>query len=239
MIDGRRILVVVPARGGSQGIKLKNLREVGGMPLVARVGHVVRELPFVDRAVVSTDHEQIAEVAMQSGLAAPFRRPEALSGPRIGDLDVLTHALAEMERLDGCVYDVTVMLQPTSPTRTPAQVERAIRKLIEEDLDAVWTVSETDSKAHPLKQLTIDPQGTLSLYDQAGARIIARQQLQPVYHRNGIAYVFTRQALMQARTILPARTGAVLIEEPVANIDTELDLAWANFLLTSGTLESN
>ncbi|MGF7158514.1 CMP-N-acetylneuraminic acid synthetase [Rhodoligotrophos appendicifer] len=231
MIDGHRILVVVPARGGSQGVKLKNLREVGGVPLVARVGAVVRALSLIDRAVVSTDHEEIARVAESSGLEAPFRRPESLSGPRIGDLEVLTHATEEMERRDGCVYDVIVMLQPTSPSRTPEHVERTIHRLIEEKLDATWTVSETDSKAHPLKQMTISGDGALGLYDQAGATIIARQQLQPVYHRNGIAYAFRRKTLLEDKTILPARTGAIVIEGEVANIDTELDLLWANFLL--------
>jgi len=231
MIDGHRILVVVPARGGSQGVKLKNLREVGGVPLVARVGAVVRALSLIDRAVVSTDHEEIARVAESSGLEAPFRRPESLSGPRIGDLEVLTHATEEMERRDGCVYDVIVMLQPTSPSRTPEHVERTNRRLIEERLDATWTVSETDSKAHPLKQMTISGDGALGLYDQAGATIIARQQLQPVYHRNGIAYAFRRKTLLEDKTILPARTGAIVIEGEVANIDTELDLLWANFLL--------
>ena len=77
MLEGRRILAVVPARGGSKGIPLKNLQPVGGVPLVARVGHVVAALPWLDRAVVSTDHEEIAAVAQAAGIAAPFRRPEA------------------------------------------------------------------------------------------------------------------------------------------------------------------
>ena len=72
MRDDRRILVVVPARGGSKGVKLKNLEPVGGIPLVARVGHLVRELDWVDRAVVSTDHPEIAKVAVASGIEAPW-----------------------------------------------------------------------------------------------------------------------------------------------------------------------
>jgi len=231
MLDGKRILIVVPARGGSQGVKLKNLREVGGMPLVAIAGRVARALDFADRAVVSTDHEEIGRVAEESGLAAPFRRPENLSGPVIGDLEVLTHALQEMEQQDGVAYDVVVMLQPTSPGRTAEQVRRTVETLLRGGFDAVWTVSETDSKAHPLKQLTVGKDGRLGYYDPAGANVVARQQLQPVYHRNGIAYAFTRACLLDQKNIMGARTGAVVIEGPVANIDTELDLDWANFLL--------
>ena len=100
MFEGRRVLVVVPARGGSKGVKLKNLREVGGVPLVALAGHVARALPWVDRAVVSTDHEGIARVAEEAGLACPFMRPVDISGAIISDWQVLIHALTEMETLD-------------------------------------------------------------------------------------------------------------------------------------------
>ncbi len=233
MLEGRRILAVVPARGGSKGIALKNLRTLGGVPLVALAGKIAGQVGCIDRAVVSTDHDGIAGVAEKAGLAAPFRRPPELSGPVIGDWEVLHHALTTMEALDGVTYDIVVMLQPTSPGRTPAHVERTLRTIVDGGFDAVWTVSQTDSKAHPLKQLTIGPAGDLDYYDPRGAAIVARQQLEPVYHRNGVAYAFTRACIMDQKTIRGRRTGAVPIEEPLANIDTELDLLWAEFLLTA------
>jgi CMP-N-acetylneuraminic acid synthetase len=231
MLDGRRILAVVPARGGSKGIALKNLRIVNGVPLVAQVGRVVNELPMIDRAVVSTDHEEIRRVAVEAGLAAPFRRPDELAGATVSDWQVLNHALRTMENIDGVEYDIIVMLQPTSPTRTPRQIEKALRRLIDGRFDAVWTVSETDSKGHPLKQLTVADNGLLQYYDPRGRKIVARQQLTPVYHRNGVAYVFTRDCILTAKSIEGERTGALVIPEPVANIDTELDLLWADFLI--------
>jgi CMP-N-acetylneuraminic acid synthetase len=231
MFEGRRVLAVVPARGGSKGMPLKNLRTVGGVPLVALAAQVAKQVAAIDRAVVSTDHEGIAEAAEKAGLAAPFRRPEGLSGPTIGDWEVLHHALSTMEMQDGVTYDIVLMLQPTSPSRTPIQVERTLRRLVEGGFDAVWTVSETDSKSHPLKQLTVESDLALDYYDPRGARIVARQQLKPVYHRNGIAYAFTRDCLLVQKTTKGRRTGAEVIEGPVANIDTELDLAWAEFLL--------
>jgi len=232
MIGGKRILVVVPARGGSKGIKLKNLRPILGVPMVARVGHVVGQLDMIDRAVVSTDHEGIARVAEGAGLAAPFRRPETLSGDRIGDLEVLTNALLEMERIDGLIYDIVVMLQPTSPLRKPEDVTGAIGMLIDGAWDAVWTVSKSDSKAHPLKQLTIGPEtDCLDYYDPAGKTIIARQQLTPVCHRNGIAYAITRDCLLEQKTIMGARTGALLIDGPAISIDTEWDIELCEFMM--------
>ncbi len=233
MLNNKKILVVVPARGGSKGIKLKNLQPLNGIPLVSIVGRVVQRLPWVDRAVVSTDHDEIAAAAQAEGLAAPFRRPEEISGDRIGDWDVLHHALLACEELDGCTYDVIVMLQPTSPFRRPEHVEETVHHLLDGAYDSVWTVSETDSKAHPLKQLVIKDD-MLDYYDPEGAKIIARQQLKPVYHRNGVAYAITRQCLEEQKTIKGKRTSAVIITDPLVNIDTMDDLTYAEFLLDRG-----
>ena len=231
MIGDKRILVVVPARGGSKGVKLKNIRPIKGVPLVALAGQVVQQLPYVDRAVVSTDHPQIAQIAKESGLDAPFMRPEALSGDIVADGPVLHHALLACEEIDQQQYDVVVMLQPTSPFRKPAHVTAAVTKLIEGGYDAVWTVSESDSKAHPLKQLVIEDD-RLDYYDPAGAAIIARQQLKPVYHRNGVAYVMTRELIADQKAIKGDKTSCVVIADMLVNIDTELDFKLAEFMLS-------
>jgi CMP-N-acetylneuraminic acid synthetase len=232
VIGDNRILVVVPARGGSKGIRLKNLRQVLGVPMVARVGHLVARLDWVDRAVVSTDREDIARVAEQAGLMAPFRRPEALSGDGVGDWDVLMHALTEMEKIDGVTYAVVVMLQPTSPLRRAEHVTASVRMLLEGGWDAVWTVSETDSKAHPLKQLTLAPDsGALGYYDAAGRSIVARQQLSPVYHRNGFAYAITRECLTVQKNLMGAHTGGLLIDGPALSIDTEEDIELCEYFM--------
>lgn len=232
MIGNQRVLAVVPARGGSKGIPLKNLRPVLGVPMVARVGEIVRALPMIDRAVVSTDHEEIARVAETSGLAVPFRRPPEISGDRIGDWDVLAHALHETEHLDGITYDIVVMLQPTSPLRRPEHVRAVIEMLVEGNWDAVWTLSETDSKEHPLKQLTVTD-GELDYYDPVGKTIIARQQLKPVYHRNGIAYAITRDCLLNQGGIKGRRTGGLVLKGHFVSIDTEWDIALAEFIMRS------
>ena len=230
MIGDKRILVVVPARGGSKGVKLKNIRPINGIPLVALVGRLVNQLPYVDRAVVSTDHPKIAEIAKESGLDVPFLRPQELSGDIVADGPVLHHALLACEKIDKQQYDVVVMLQPTSPFRKPSHVTAAVNKLIEGGYDAVWTVSESDSKAHPLKQLVIE-NDRLDYYDPAGAAIIARQQLKPVYHRKGVAYVMTRELIADKKAIKGAKTSCVVIEDMLVNIDTELDFKLAEFML--------
>jgi CMP-N,N'-diacetyllegionaminic acid synthase len=231
MIAGRTVLAVVPARGGSKGIALKNLRQVGGRSLVARVGDIVKQVPEIDRAVVSTDHAEIANAARAAGLDAPFMRPEEISGDRIGDFDVLWHALQATEAVDGRRYDAVVMLQPTSPLRTPAHVSDTIKMMVEGGWDSIWTVSATDSKAHPLKQLTV-ADGTLGYYDPNGSTIIARQQLKPVYHRNGIAYAMTRECLADQGSIMGRKAGALVIDGEHVSIDTEWDIELIEWILS-------
>lgn len=231
MLSGRRILAVVPARGGSKGVPLKNLHSLLGLPLVAHVGAITRALPYLDWAVVSTDHPEIIEVARTAGLDAPFVRPPDLSGDRIGDLQVLTHALLECERVDGCRFDIVVMLQPTSPLRRPAHVTAVVTKIVEEKWDAVWTVSRVDLKYHPLKQLTLAADGRMDYVDPRAAAIIARQQLDPTYYRNGAAYAFTRECLVEQQTIKGARTAGVVLDEPMISIDTLEDFVRAERVL--------
>ncbi len=231
MYKNKRILVVVPARGGSKGIPLKNLCKIQGMPLVALVGKVVSAIPYIDRAVVSTDHDEIALVAEKSGLAAPFRRAYELTGDRIGDFEVLQEALLKCEKIDKTKYDIVVMLQPTSPFRSPKDVTATIDMLLNGNWDSVWTVSETDSKAHPLKQFKIH-QEHLEYYDQNGEKIIARQQLEPVYHRNGVAYAMTRSCLLEQKTIKGKKAAALQLKGNYVNIDTLWDIQLAEFILS-------
>jgi CMP-N,N'-diacetyllegionaminic acid synthase len=238
MIAGRKVLAVVPARGGSKGIPLKNLRTIQGRPLVALAGDVAASVPEIDRRVVSTDHAEIARVAAAAGLDAPFMRPAEIAGDRIGDWDVLANALQETEAADGTTYDIVVMLQPTSPLRRAADVSGVIRMLVDGGYDAVWSVSQTDSKAHPLKQLAVRD-GVMDYWDPRGAQIIARQQLEPVFHRNGVAYAITRACLLEQKTIKGARTGAYVVAGEHVSIDTEWDIELIEFLLgRSGRKES-
>jgi CMP-N-acetylneuraminic acid synthetase len=102
--------------------------------------------------------------------------------------------------------------------------------LVDGGYDAVWTVSPTDSKAHPLKQLTVRD-GQLNYWDRRGAEIIARQQLEPVYHRNGIAYAITRDCLVGQGSIKGGNTGAYVVEGEHVSVDTEWDLEQVELLM--------
>ena len=110
---------------------------------------------------------------------------------------------------------------------------QTVEKLILEEWDAVWSVSETDPKNHPLKQLTVHD-ARIGSYDPRGAAIIARQQLDTLFHKNGAAYAFTRECLLEQKTICGRRTGAVVVTDSMISIDTPWDLRLVEILLREG-----
>ena len=232
MIKDKTVLSVIPARGGSKGIKLKNLRSVHGVPLVNLAVKTSLAVSEIDYTFVSTDNDAIISSVEREGISVPTKRPKNLSGDRIGDLEVLSHALKISETLTDQKFDFIVMLQPTSPLRTPEHIQKALEILSSNQLDAVWSVSETDSKSHPLKQLLVNEKDQLSYYDQRGRGIIARQQLAPVYHRNGVVYAITRECLVDQKSIMGANTGSLITKGIHISIDTEWDLKLVEYLLT-------
>ena len=232
MIEGKTVLAVVPARSGSKGIPSKNLARVGGVSLIGRAGDVLSRVPWIDRRVLSTDSAEYAEEGSAHGLDAPFLRPEALSHDRAGALETIVHALETCERLDGRRYDLIVLTEPTSPLRQPDDVESTVRSVLDTGADSAMTVSVVDTKYHPEKVFRVND-GTLKFYVSAGQAVTQRQQLEPLYSRNGLCYCFRRETLMAKKALITENSIPVITRRPVANIDEPLDLLWAEFLLAN------
>ena len=123
-----RVLAVVPARGGSSGLPGKNIRPFAGLPLLAHSLRCAALTPAITRTVVSTDSPEIAAVARAYCGDAPFLRPAELAQADTPMWPVLRHALAEVEKAEGVTYDFLVLLDPTSPTRTPEELARALER---------------------------------------------------------------------------------------------------------------
>lgn len=231
MYKAKKILAIVPARGGSKGISRKNLRKIHGKSLVQRVAETCTQLPWLDAVVISTDDEEIKCEGRKHGLDAPFTRPASLSNDSSSGIDVWRHAHRESESNYREVFDISILLEPTSPCRTAKQVTAALDTLLVNEYEAVVTVSPTDPKYHPLKQLILSGD-LLSHYQEAGKNIVNRQELDTLFYKNGIAYVSYREFLLSIRNIIGPATGALVIDQPVVNIDSQSDLELANRLLT-------
>jgi CMP-N-acetylneuraminic acid synthetase len=228
--NGRTVLAVIPARGGSKGVPRKNLAEVGGLSLVARAARVALALPWLDRAVLSTDDPDIAEEGRRHGLEVPFMRPAELAGDRAAAAPAWQHAWLASEAHFGGLFDYSVWLQPTSPFRTAEDVERTLRAVIDGGHKAATTVSRVPGHFTPQKILTMEPGGRIAHYLPEGASVVARQEIPPYWYRNGLCYAVRRDTLVERGHIIEEDCVGVEIEGPVVNIDDPLELEIARFL---------
>jgi CMP-N,N'-diacetyllegionaminic acid synthase len=229
--EGQSVLAVVPARGGSKGIPDKNLRHVGGLSLVARAAQTAKALDWIDAAIVSTDDERIAAEARAHGIEAPFLRPAELSSDTANSIDMWKHAWTAAEKHYGRRFDISVLLEPTSPMRRGADVTETVRVLLAGNHKAAATVSRAPAHFTPQKCLTVTD-GLVGFYHAAGAQHSLRQSVPRYYFRNGVCYALKRATLLDEGRILGADTVAVVIERPIVNIDEPLDLEIAEFLLS-------
>jgi len=230
MLEGRRVLAVVPARSGSKGIRHKNLQPLRGVSLIGWTGLTLARLPWVDTKVLSTDTQAYVAEGRRYGLDVPFLRPAMLGTDRALAIDVLAHALQASEAEYGGRFDIVLLLEPTSPLREPSDVERTVRRLIATRAPSVVTVSSVPARFHEDKLLTVRG-GRLRFLTARGRRIGPRQQLRGTrYWRNGVCYAFTRACVLARRAVITPRTVAEVIDRPVVNIDDPLDLTWAAFL---------
>jgi CMP-N,N'-diacetyllegionaminic acid synthase len=231
---GFSVLGIVPARGGSKGIPRKNLTTVGGISLIGHAARVLRDLDFVDRMICSTDDVEIAAEAKRHGLETPRMRPAELSGDAAQSVDVWRHEWIEQERLDGVTYDLSLLVQPTSPLRRANDLKRTITSLIDNNASAACTVSRTPDDFTPHKTLTIDDDGRVKFYLPDGQQFSRRQDIPPYYYRNGLCYAARRSAVVDNSTIVENDCVPVIIDRAVANIDEPEDLLYAEFLFARG-----
>jgi CMP-N,N'-diacetyllegionaminic acid synthase len=188
--DAPRVLAVVPARGGSKGLPGKNIRPLAGIPLIGYSLRAAAQVPAVTRCVVSTDSSHIADVARGLGADVPFLRPAELAADDTPMAPVLRHALGITEEQEGRVYDLVVLLDPTSPARRPDAIAAAVQLLLDTpEWDGVVSVSAPTF--HPVwVGVRADDSGRLARYFPEGAGITRRQQLDHFLRINGSFYVW-------------------------------------------------
>lgn len=230
-LNGKKILAVVPARGGSKSIPYKNLCKVGGISLVARAANIATSIDWIDASVLSTDDEKIAQEGESSGLTIPTMRPEHLANDTATSLDMWKHIWIESEKYYKCTFDVSVLLEPTSPLRIIEDVEKTVKAVVEEGFPAAVTVSRTPAHFTPHKTLLINNNQEIEYYlGLDGKNFHNRQSIPAYYHRNGACYVVTRQHLLDEGKIIE-NAKAIFIDRHLVNIDDQIELAFANFYL--------
>lgn len=230
------LLAVIPARGGSKGLPGKNLRPLGGLPLIAHSIELAHRCPQITRTIVSTDDPEIAAAARAAGGDVPFLRPSELARDETPTLPVLQHAVAFHEQSTGKTADSILLLQPTGPLRLPEDVAAAVA-LLTADANAVGVMSVSAMPFHPLHVCVDDDGGYLRRTFREHPRGPRRQDADPVYRINGMLYLWRRDYLVGVSAInladAPHRT-LVLPRERAIDIDDEYDLRLAEWTLASG-----
>jgi CMP-N,N'-diacetyllegionaminic acid synthase len=215
-----RLLILVPARGGSKGLPRKNVRLLGGRPLLAWTAAAIREAAIPDAlAILSTDDDEIAAAGRAAGLEVPFRRPAALATDEAGAEAVARHALDWAREAHGAVPECLMLLQPTSPFR-PAQAIQAADAMLRADarVPAVLGVKALHRSPATLFRLGTDQAlAPLSQGETQGSR---RQALEPLYTPNGAMYLIRSALLRDGASFFPAGARA-LVMDPMASLDID------------------
>ena len=226
-----RTLGIIPARGGSRGIPRKNLYPLHGRPLLAYTIAAARSSRYLSRTILSSDDAEIIAAGRALGVDAPFVRPSELAGDRIGSALVVRHALQAVEEQEDVRYEAIVLLEPTAPLRTGADIDAAIELLDTSRADSAVSVCRVEAP-HPMKMQVIDGGRLLPFMPQCWREGLTRQELPPVYYLNGAVYA-VRAELVRTRGSLWGEWTAPLVMPPErsVNIDSMTDLALAETLL--------
>lgn len=219
-----KVLGIVPARGGSKGIPRKNVRLLGGRPLLAHTAEAALAAHRLSRVVLTTDDEEIAEVGRSCGLEVPFVRPAELARDDTPTLPVLQHAVAELEKA-GDRFDAVCLLQPTSPLRRAGDIDGCIELLETGGLDSVVSVLPVPHEHNPHWVYFRDAEGLLRLSTGEEQPIPRRQELPPAFHRDGAVYVVRRDVLMNGNSLYGKRLGGYLTD-PTRNVNLDTPADW-------------
>ncbi|HZG87395.1 acylneuraminate cytidylyltransferase family protein [Paenibacillus sp.] len=228
MIDGKTILAVVPARGGSKGVPRKNIRPLAGKPLIAWTIGEAKASKYIDRVIVSSEDDEIIETARQFGGDVPYVRPESLAQDDTPGIDPILHA---MEMVPG--YDYVMLLQPTSPLRTAGDIDGCIELCHSQRAKACVTVTEPEKS--PYWMYTVD--GENKMQSLLNVDVIPnRQQLPKVYALNGAVYIAESEWLRERKAFITSETVAYpMPKERSFDIDNEIDFRLCEWMITQRT----
>jgi len=231
MIGKPFVVGSICARGGSKGIPRKNLRLLSGKPLIVYTIECARKCPDLDRVIISTDNEQIAEVARQNGADVPFMRPAFLAKDDSSKWDVFKHLVETLEGLTGQRVDILVDLDTGVPLREPEDISRCVHMLLESDADVVVTAYKPDRNPY-FNMVEIKRNGYARLSKSSRGPITRRQAAPMVYGLSPAVYAIRRDALWEYEHWALSRMKiSVLPRERAVDIDTEDDFRYVKFLM--------
>lgn len=218
-----KILAIIPARRGSKGIPGKNIKLLNGKPLLAHTSEIALQSKLLTEVIVSTEDEQIREVAKSLGVKVPFSRPMALAQDITPTIDVIIHALQWYENHNS-YFDAVCLLQVTSPFRTVDFLDKAIEKFMTSGCDSLISVQRVPHEYNPHWTFKVNAKGNLEIATGEAEIIPRRQELPTAYHRDGSIYITKTEVLLKQHSLY-GKSMSFIESEPqfYVNIDTMQD----------------
>lgn len=228
MISDKRVLAIIPARGGSKGVPRKNIKDLNGKPLISYTIEEAKKSKYIDSVVVSTEDKEISKISQKYNAEVPFLRPKELAEDNTPGIDPILHTVKWFNE-KGYDFDYIMCLQCTSPFRKVEQIDDALEKLINERADSIVSVCESEISPYWMKKIK---NGIMMDFLENAPFYPRRQDTPMVYRLNGSIYIAKREVLLKNKNWYTKNTLAyVMNKKSSIDIDEMIDFKFAEFLM--------
>nr|WP_243894336.1 MULTISPECIES: acylneuraminate cytidylyltransferase family protein [Clostridium] len=224
----KKILAIIPARGGSKGIPYKNIMKICNKPLIAYSIEAAKNSKYIDYTLVSTDDEAIKDISLKYGAKVPFLRPKEISDDKAKSIDVVLHAIDYLKK-DSKEFDYVILLQPTSPLRTMEDIDKAIENIVNSNNNSLISICECDE--NPVLMRTIENNKLNTIFQFKGDNL-RRQELPKFYIFNGALYINKVDMLLNEKAFVNEDTMPFIMDRYKSiDIDNIIDAKIAELIL--------
>ena len=223
-----KILAIIPARGGSKGIRRKNLQKLSGKPLIAHTIIAAKKTKSINKIIVSTDDKEIGKISKNNGAEVPFLRPKQISKDTSSTIEVIKHALKFLQENQSYVPDIIILLQPTSPLRTSQLITKTINTLKKSKATSVITVSKITKHPYAAYWLKND---FLKPFEKNFTKYSRRQEFPDLFFPTGAVYTFWYDTLKKFNSLHGPKIKPIVVHDEDIDIDNLRDLFFAEMML--------
>tara|TARA_B100001540_G_C15816557_1_gene647850 strand:- start:3677 stop:4387 length:711 start_codon:yes stop_codon:yes gene_type:complete len=223
-----KILAIIPARGGSKGIRKKNIQKLLGKPLISYTITAAKNTKSINKIIVSTDDNEIKKISQNIGAEVPFLRPKQISKDTSSTIEVIKHALKFLEETQSYKPDIIILLQPTSPLRTSQLITKTINTLKKSKATSVITVSKITK--HPYASFWLK-NDFLKPFKENSTKYSRRQDFPDLFFPTGAVYSFWYDTLKKFNSIYGPKIKPIIVDDDNIDIDTLQDLFFTEMIL--------
>lgn len=234
-IKTKEILAIIPARGGSKGVKRKNIKNLGGKPLLYYSANAALKSKFISRTILSTEDKEIANIGIGLGLEVPFMRPKKIAKDETPSLFVFQDVLEKLKKFHNYTPDVVVILQPTSPFRSEKHIDEAINIFLSNNADSLVSIIDVPHNFSPNSIMKLTNNNYIKDYINTNELNNQRQKKQKFFARNGAAiYITTPKCILKKNSIF----GGKIIGYKMSKLDS-IDIDDEEDWIVAEALNSN